>query len=121
LHLYMSESKLLLYKKFYDFSLWMTNHTGKFPKSHRFSYSVKMENLLLDTLFMINRSNHARLKNPFFPQLERNFDEISILLRMSHDLKFINFSSYEYAVKSIDEIRKIFGGWSKKFQREVSN
>ncbi len=115
----LNESKLLLYKKFYDFTLWLTNHTGKFPKSHRFSYSVKLESLLIDTLFQINRANNAKVKDKYFPAIDRNLDEIEILLRLSKDLKFINFTSYEFAFRSMDEIRKIFGGWSKKFQREI--
>ena len=80
---------------------------------------MKIESLLIDTLFQINRANNAKVKDKYFPLIDRNLDEIEILLRLSKDLKYINFTSYEFAFRSMDEIRKIFGGWSKKFQREI--
>ena len=35
---------MLVIKRGFDFSKWLLHHTGKFPKSYRFSVAVKMEN-----------------------------------------------------------------------------
>ena len=33
----MPEKEMLAIKRGYDFAKWLLNHTGKFPKSHRFN------------------------------------------------------------------------------------
>ncbi|MCI0496429.1 hypothetical protein L0Z72_15595 [candidate division KSB1 bacterium] len=42
--------ELIIFKKSYDFSKWLLNHTIKFPKSHRFSVAVRLENGILEFL-----------------------------------------------------------------------
>jgi hypothetical protein len=44
----MAQAEMLTIKRGYDFSKWLLQHTGKFPKSHRFSVAVKLENAMLD-------------------------------------------------------------------------
>jgi hypothetical protein len=50
----MAVSEMLVIKRGYDFSKWLLNHTGKFPKSYRFSVAAKLENGILDFLEMKN-------------------------------------------------------------------
>ncbi len=38
----MSEKEMLVTKRGYDFSKWLLNHTGKFPKSYRFSVAATL-------------------------------------------------------------------------------
>lgn len=42
----MAQTEMLTIKRGYDFSKWLLQHTGKFPKSHRFSVAVKLENAI---------------------------------------------------------------------------
>ncbi len=37
----MAVNEMLFIKKGYDFSKWLLQHTGKFPKSYRFSVAAK--------------------------------------------------------------------------------
>ncbi|NTW69413.1 MAG: SUMF1/EgtB/PvdO family nonheme iron enzyme [Chlorobiaceae bacterium] len=39
---------MIIVKKAYDFSKWLLQHTGKFPKSYRFSVAVRIENAVLE-------------------------------------------------------------------------
>jgi len=49
----MSEKEeMLIIKRGYDLSKWLLDHTGKFPKSYRFSVATKIENAILDFLEM---------------------------------------------------------------------
>ena len=63
--------ELIIFKKSYDFSKWLFNHTNKFPKSHRFSVAVKLENGILELLRQITIANHRQKKLP----LLHNADE----------------------------------------------
>ena len=51
-------------KKSMDFAKWLFNHTGKFPRSHRFSMAVKLENLILEFIEDIEIANMRKNKVP---------------------------------------------------------
>jgi len=36
--------ELKVIQDFYDFMLWLVNHTEKFPRHHRYSLGIAMEN-----------------------------------------------------------------------------
>jgi len=105
--------ELIIFKKTYDFSKWLFQHTGKFPRSHRFSIAVKMENSMLDFLRMIQVANHRSSKLPLLKSADEELLSIRIFFRLSHDLKIISTSSYEYGIKQLAEIGKMLGGWIK--------
>jgi len=42
----MAAQEFLVIKRGYDFSKWLLQHTGKFPKSYRFSIAAKLENAI---------------------------------------------------------------------------
>ena len=105
--------ELIIFKKSYDFSKWLFQHTNKFPKSHRFSIAVKLENGMLNFLRLLTVANHRRQKLPLLRAADEELLSIRIFLRLSQDLKFISISSYEYAIKQLEEIGRLLGGWIK--------
>jgi hypothetical protein len=40
----LPDQEFLVIKRGYDFSKWLLQHPGKFPKSYRFSGAAKMNN-----------------------------------------------------------------------------
>ena len=105
--------ELIIFKKSYDFSKWLLGHTNKFPKSHRFSVAVRLENGILEFIRQISIANHRQKKLPLLHIADEELIVLRINLRISHDLKFINTKSYEYAIKQLEEIGKMLGGWIK--------
>jgi len=105
---------LIIFKKSYDFSKWLFQHTNKFPKSHRFSAAVRLENAMLEFLRLISIANNRHQKLPLLRTADEELVTLRILMRFSHDLRFINTKSYEYAIKQLEEIGKMLGGWIKK-------
>ena len=49
----MAKDNLVIIKKSYEFSKWLLNHSGKFPRSHRFSIAVKLENAMLEFVELV--------------------------------------------------------------------
>lgn len=97
----------------YDFTLWMTGHTAKFPKSQRFSFAVRIENIMLEIMSLMIAANRMQKKTDLIKTIDVELEKLRLLVRISKDLKFINLNSYEYAVKCLIEIGKILGGWLK--------
>ena len=105
---------LKVIQKSYDFCKWLMGHTGKFPKSHRFSMAVRMENTFLQFLENLVVANHRRMKLPLLQAADKALIKVRLLIRLSHDQQFINTNSYEFAAQSLDEIGRMLGGWIKQ-------
>ena len=110
----MSEQNLKIFLNMYDFALWMLSHTAKFPKSSRFSVSVRIENLVLDMLEGIIIANRRQKKEEKLLEIDENLERLRILIRLSKDMKFLSPKSYEYAAKQLSEAGRMLGGWIKQ-------
>jgi len=106
--------ELKVIQKSYDFCKWLMGHTSKFPKSQRFSLAVRLENLFLGFLEHLVVANHRKNKLPLLHAADEELIQVRLLIRLSHDQKFINTNSYEFAAQSLDEIGKMLGGWIKQ-------
>ena len=105
---------MLIVQKAYDFSKWLLLHTGKFPKSYRFSIAVRIENAVLEFTELVALANVRHEKLPFLEQADEALTRLRILVRLSFDMKFISLNSYEFGSLQIVELGKMLGGWIKK-------
>ncbi|TLU88053.1 MAG: diversity-generating retroelement protein Avd [Chlorobium sp.] len=105
---------MLIVKKAYDFSKWLLLHTGKFPKSYRFSIAVRIENAALEFTELVAVANMRNEKRPLLEQADEVLTRLRILVRLSFDMQFISLNSYEFASSQIAELGKMLGGWIKK-------
>jgi len=104
---------MLIITKGYDFSKWLLHHTGKFPKSCRFSLGVKIENGILDFIEITTVANMRKEKLPMLKRADEVLARIRILFRLSFEMRFINLNSYEYGSRQLVELGKMLGGWMK--------
>ena len=104
---------MLVVKRGYDFSKWLLNHTGKFPKSYRFSVAAKIENAILDFIEKTAVANTRRDKLPLLKQADEALVRLRLLLRLSYEMRFINLKSYEYGSHRLVELGRLLGGWIK--------
>jgi hypothetical protein len=115
------KQELIIFTKAYDFTLWMMNHTAKFPKSSRFSVSVRVENKLLDILEGILSANREWDKGRYLSKTDEDLEKLRIFIRLSKDMRFLNVQSYEYAVRQMEEIGRLLGGWIKQQKAITAN
>jgi hypothetical protein len=106
--------ELKLTQKSFDLCQWMFQHTNRFPKSHRFSVAVRLENCFLDFLELVSLASYRRNKLPLLEKADEHLFKLRLLVRFSHAAKFVNTGSYEYASKGLDEIGRMLGGLIKK-------
>jgi hypothetical protein len=106
--------EMLIIKKGFDFSRWLFQHTGKFPRSHRFSVAVRLENSVLDFIELTRVANMRRDKLPLLKRADEALERIRLLFRLSYEMHFINLTSYEFGSSQLVEMGKLLGGWIKK-------
>lgn len=116
-----NNERLLILKKAIDFAKWLFNHTGKFPKSHRFSVAVKLENLILEFIEAVEIANMRKNKLSLLNKADEKLTHLKTLFRLSYEMRFINLKSYEYGANQSVELGRMLGGWIKQQQHEGWN
>ena len=109
----MPKQDLLVIKKGYDFSKWLLQHTGKFPKSYRFSVAAKLENTILDFIECVTVANMRSDKLPLLRKADEALARLRLLFRLSYEMRFVSIKSYEFGSKQVNELGRLLGGWIK--------
>ncbi|MBV6506434.1 MAG: hypothetical protein ILNGONEN_02011 [Syntrophorhabdaceae bacterium] len=109
----MASQDFLVIKRGYDFSKWLLQHTGKFPKSFRFSVAAKLENGILDFIETTTVANMRKDKLPLLKQADEALARLRLLFRLSYEMRFINLKSYEHGSNQMNELGRLLGGWLK--------
>lgn len=102
-----------LFVLWYEFSKWLLEKTEKFPKKVRFSFSNRIDNLALNIVEGLIEARYSTKKNDILRQIDLSMEKLRVLLRMCHDLTYLDHKGYEFASKKINEAGKMVGGWRK--------
>jgi hypothetical protein len=103
-----------LFVLWYDFAKWLLDKTEKFPRKVRFSFSNRIDNLALDIIEGIIEARYSRNKKEILRRIDLNMEKLRVLLRMCHDLRYLDTKGYEFAARKINEAGKMVGGWRKQ-------
>jgi len=106
-------NEMLIVQKSYNFSKWLLNHTGKFPKSYRFSIAAKLENAILDFIELTAIANKRKNKLAVLNLADESLIKARLLLRLSYEMQFLNQKSYQFGSERLVELGKMLGGWIK--------
>ena len=109
----MAQSDMLVIKRSYDFSKCLLQHSGKFSRSHRFSVAVKLENAALSLIELTSVANTRQHKLPLLKEANEALVKMRLLFRLSYEMRFIKFNSYEYVSALMNELGRLLGGWIK--------
>ena len=105
--------ELTVITKTYDLILWSCNHTGKFPRNHRFVLGERIERNLYDLLETLIQAKYTKQRQPLLEKANLILEILRFQIRLAKDLQCLKVESYGFAAKAIDEIGKLVGGWIK--------
>ena len=105
--------ELKIIADFYDFMLWLVQHVEKFPRHHRYSLGIAIENRLQTILSLLLRAKYAKEKRRLLEEANIELEILRFQVRMAKDLKAFAVSSHEHATKLTLNIGSQIGGWLK--------
>lgn len=111
----MSESPIFV--KTYDLIQWLLLRTLKFSREYRFALAVPIRNhafALQRCLIEAARANEKRETAYHLRQADVELTLLRYKIRLSRDLRVLNFQGYEHAGRLIDEVGRLLGGWMKQ-------
>ncbi|HEY1243988.1 MAG TPA: diversity-generating retroelement protein Avd [Hyphomicrobiaceae bacterium] len=97
----------------YQFLLWLVPAVDRFPKAHKFVLGDRILNIALDILESLVEATFTRDRRGHLARANLGIDKLRFLLRMAADFKFLDRRRYEHAARSLDEIGRLIGGWSR--------
>jgi hypothetical protein len=50
-------------------------------------------------------------------RIDLNMEKLRVLLRMCHDMQYLDHKGYEFAAKKINESGNMVGGWRKQQEK----
>ncbi|MFH1491494.1 MAG: diversity-generating retroelement protein Avd [Pseudomonadota bacterium] len=108
-----------LFALWYDFLKWLLNKTEKFPNKIRFSLTGRIDNLALDIIEGISEARYSGKKMDVLRRIDLDMEKLQVLLRICHDLEYLDHKGYEFASRKINEAGKMVGGWRKQQQERA--
>jgi len=105
--------ELKVIQDFYDLMLWLIRHTEKFPRHHRYSIGVSIENRVQTVLSTLLRAKYAKDKAVWLSEANIELEVLRFQLRLAKDLRVLPIRSHGFAARSMDSIGRQIGGWLK--------
>ena len=105
--------ELIIYQKTYDLMLYLFPIVDRFPKHEKFVLCTQIKNCVLDITRKIIRANKHLNKRPFLYDIDIAIEELRLLIRFSHERRYLSGKSYAETSKRLNEIGRLLGGWIK--------
>jgi four helix bundle protein len=107
--------EMVIFSKVYDFIAWLIPLSMKFPRSHRFIVTKRLQDAALNFYEKINHANKYRAQNRlrFLNAADIELNTLNFYLRLVHQWSWINEGQYFHAANMTAEIGRLLGGWIK--------
>jgi hypothetical protein len=105
--------ELVIISKVYDLVLWSCLHIGKFPRNHRFVLGERLEQRLYELLETLITAKYTRERAALLKQANLTIEILRFQMRLAKDLQCLPTNSFGHAIRQLDEIGRMVGGWAR--------
>lgn len=106
-------SELPIYKVAYDLLGLIVQLARNMPRDVKQQIGAELRDECIRITVLIFRANVARDKGPHLLELIERLQVAELLIRLSHDLRFIGQKQYAAAIALTGQIGKQATGWKK--------
>lgn len=110
-----------VYTLLVDLTGWTLDRTAGLPKSHRFTFGQRLDNLTLDALLLATRASFAPRpqKAALLRELNLLLEQLRVLWRLVEQRRWISSQQLAFVTGRIDEIGRMTGGWLKQVEQSA--
>lgn len=95
------------------FLLWLIPTIEKFPRSQKFLLGDRIQATALDVLESLIEATYTRDRRGHLARANLGLEKLRHLIRLAVELKHLDPRRYEHAARSLDEIGRLVGAWTK--------
>ena len=104
----------------YRFVLWLVPTLERFPRAQRFLLGDRIQRTALDVLESLVEATYTRRRQPPLTRANLGIEKLRFLLRLAHDLRYLDRRRYEHAARCLDETGRKIGAWMKAHRARKS-
>lgn len=93
---------------------WILSAAERFPKNARFSLASRLADSALDTMELILEAIYTKDRLHILDRINLYIEKQRVLLRISHNRRYISTRQYEHVSRAIEETGRMVGGWRKQ-------
>jgi hypothetical protein len=99
----------------------LMDRTQKLPKSVRFTFANRIDNLALDVMERLIEARYAspRHTQRLLREADGGLARLRILLRLCRQRGLLDRGGFEHAVRELDEAGQMLGGWRAALRRRA--
>ena len=105
--------ELIAITKAYDLVRETTRRVNGLPRAYKFVLGDRLLANAYDVLECLVEAKYARQKTALLDRANVTLEKMRFQYRLAHDEKLINTRQYESAVRLVDEVGRLVGGWRK--------
>lgn len=96
----------------------LLDRTARFPKSARFTFTQRIENLGLDIIEDLVEARYAPRANrrPILVRLDGRLARLRVLLRLASKRRLLDTKGYTLLSRRVDDLGKMVGGWKRSLE-----
>jgi hypothetical protein len=111
----MPENEMPIFTRTFDFLTWLLPATNRFPRAHRFSFTLRLLDAAFDLREYLEQANYrqgrARLER--LDRADEALNRVRTYLRLAVRWKWLTPAQYHHVAEIVTEIGKLLGGWRK--------
>ena len=92
----------------------------RFPRAQRFLLGDRIQRTALDVLESLVEATYTRRRQPPLTRANLGIEKLRFLLRLAHDLRYLDRRRYEHAARCLDETGRKIGAWMKAHRARKS-
>lgn len=101
----------MVFVKWEAFTSWVLDHTARFPRHVRASFSVRIENLVFDVFERLVEARYTRERRGPLERANLDIQKLRLLLRLAHDKRYLDNRAFDKAMVDLDDAGRQVGGW----------
>ena len=107
-------TELMVISDFYNFMFYLIQRTEKFPRHHRYSLGLAIENRLQTILKKLLEAKFSKEKCDVLSDVNLELETLRFQLRLAKDLKVLPIKSHGFAARQMETIGAQVGGWLRQ-------
>lgn len=107
-----ADNDLRVLQHWEEFTAWLLAHTGRWPKSSRFTLGQRVQNHALDLVeqLVVARYDPAHRRRILI-EINLTLERMRFLFRLARDTSVMPKSGFESAMRGVDDAGRMIHGW----------
>ncbi|MCI0598266.1 MAG: diversity-generating retroelement protein Avd [Beijerinckiaceae bacterium] len=97
----------------FRFLLWLVPAIEKFPRTQKFLLGDRIQSAALDVLESLIEATYTRDRKGHLARANLGIEKLRFFFRLAVELHYLDRRRYEHAVRTLEEIGRLIGGWAR--------